>query len=125
MKPQMRNTPNPSVTVLTISMSLLIVHFITSWNWPVIASLITGVACVIFPGLAVKVDYIWKKVTSSVGVIVQHFILILVYYLFLFPLAMGARLFSKDDPLQLSNNSSSTFVDVNKTVSKKDLERPW
>jgi hypothetical protein len=75
--------------------------------------------------LAVKVDYIWKAVTGSLGVIVQHVILILVYYLFLFPLAMGARLFSKDDSLQLSNNSSSTFVDENKTVSKKDLERPW
>jgi hypothetical protein len=120
----MRNT-NPNVTVLTISMSLLIVHFITSWDWPVVASLITGVACVIFPALAVKVDYIWKAVTRSLGVIVQHFILILVYYLFLFPLAIGARIFSKDDPLRLSNNSSSTFVDVNKIISKKDLERPW
>jgi hypothetical protein len=121
----MRNMTNPNVTVLTISMSLLIVHFITSWDWPVLTSLITGVACVIFPALAVKMDYLWKAVTRSIGIIVQHFILILVYYLFLFPLAMGARLFSQDDPLRLSNNSSSTFVDVNKAVSKKDLERPW
>jgi len=121
----MKNTTNPNVTVLTISMSLLILHFITSWEWPVVAALTTGVACVIFPILAVKTDHIWKILTNVLGLIVQRLILILVYYLFLFPLAMGARLFSKDDPLRLSNNSSSTFVDINKVINKNEFERPW
>jgi hypothetical protein len=34
-------------------------------------------------------------------------------------------LFRKRDPLQLSNNSSSTFIDINKSFDKKGFENPW
>jgi hypothetical protein len=112
-------------TILTISMGLLIVHFITKWEWPVIASLVVGVCGIIFPKLALKIDYIWKALTKLIGAIVQRCVLILIFYLLLFPIAWAAKLFSKNKLLQLSDNSSSTFVDENRSFDKKGFERQW
>ena len=122
---EMKNANSAMLTVLTISMSLLILHFVGRWDWPVIASLIIGVAGVVSPKLALKVEYLWKALTKLLGLMVQRIVLILIFYLFLFPMALVARLISKRDPLQLSNNSSSTFVDINKSFDKKGFENPW
>jgi len=121
----MKNKNSPTLTVLTISMSLLIVHFITKWDWPVIASLIIGIAGVISPKVGLKIEYVWKALTELLGFIVQRLVLTLIFYLILFPIALAAKLFSKRDPLQLSNNSSSTFMDINKSFDKKEFEKPW
>lgn len=122
---EMKNKNSPTLTVLTISMSLLIVHFITKWDWPVIASLIIGIAGVISPKVGLKIEYVWKALTELLGFIVQRLVLTLIFYLILFPIALAAKLFSKRDPLQLSNNSSSTFMDINKSFDKKEFEKPW
>jgi len=121
----MKNVNSATFTVLTISMSLLILHFVAKWDWPVIASLIIGIAGIISPKVALMIEYLWKALTKILGFIVQRLALILVFYLFLFPVALAAKLFRKRDPLQLSNNSSSTFIDINKSFDKKGFENPW
>lgn len=112
-------------TVLTLSMSLLIIHFITSRDWPVIASLVLGVGGIVFPWFALKVDYFWKALTKFVGFVIQRLVLILIYYLCLFPIALAARLLRKGNPLQLSDDGSSTYVDAHKSFDKKEFEKPW
>jgi hypothetical protein len=42
----------------------------------------------------------------------------------LFPLALAARLFIKD-PLMLSSRCDSYFIDTNRQIGKKDLEKMW
>jgi hypothetical protein len=38
---------------------------------------------------------------------------------------MLAKFFSKNDPLMLKNNGSSTFVDSQKEYVKAYFEKPW
>jgi len=122
---EMKNETRATLTVLTISMSLLVLHFITKSDWPVIASLIIGMAGAISTEVAVKIEYVWKALTKLLGLIIQRLVLILIFFLILFPVAVAARIFAKRDPLQLSNNSSSTFTDINKTFEKSGFEKPW
>jgi len=121
----MKNENRATLTVLTISTSLLVFHFITKWDWPVIASLIIGIAGVISPIAATKIEYVWKALTKLLGLIVQRLILILIFFLILFPVALASRLFAKRDPLQLFVDSSSTFTDIHKPFEKRTFENPW
>lgn len=115
----------PAITVLTLTTSLLIIHFISGWDWPVIVSLVLGMSAVIVPKIAIKIDFGWKVITRLVGVAIQQIVLTLIFYFILTPVALISRWVSKRDPLNLSNRKSSTFADVNKTFQKKEFEKPW
>jgi len=47
-----------------------------------------------------------------------------VFFLFLFPISLFSKLFTKD-PLMLSNKYDSYFIDVNKEMNTKDFEKTW
>jgi hypothetical protein len=111
--------------ILTMSMSLLIIHFLTKWSWPVIASLVIGMMGILVPKVGSKIAFGWKKITMFIGIILQRIVLILIFYIFLVPVAFASRLFSKRKPIQLSNEQSSTFIELNKSFDKKGFEKPW
>jgi|SRR5688572_1394465 len=120
-----RDLKSAILTVLTLCMSLLMIHFISGWQWPVIASLILGLTGVIFPKLAFIIERFWKFITKFIGMLIQRVILVIVFLFLLFPIAIAARLFRKHDAMNLSHTLSSTFVDVNKKFDAHDFEKPW
>lgn len=59
------------------------------------------------------------------GWVMSKVILSIIFYLFLFPIALLARLFG-NNPMRLKKSSeSSYYVDRNHTYSSGDLENPW
>jgi len=106
-------------------MSLLIIHFVTKWSWPVIASLVVGMIAILVPRAGSHIALGWKKITMLIGFILQRIVLILIFYIFLVPIAFTSRLFRKRKSIQLSDEPSSTFIELNKSFDRREFEKPW
>jgi hypothetical protein len=72
-----------------------------------------------------KIIWIWNKLTEVLGLIMPNVLLTIVFYLFLTPLAWLNRINRKRNPLQLRNETSSTFISKRKEFSKASLEKIW
>jgi len=113
-----------SKTMLTISMGFLALHLIFLWKWAIIVSLIVGIIGITSPFLSIKIEWIWMKLAYVLGLIIPKIMFTLVFYLFLFPLALLYRIFNKDT-LMLSKKYKSYFIDVKKEIDKKSFEKTW
>ncbi|MBI4945058.1 MAG: hypothetical protein HY840_01505 [Bacteroidetes bacterium] len=116
---------NPIKTVLTISMGFIIVYLITKWNWAIFVSLLIGLIGIFSNYLSKKIDFIWMKIAWLLGLIVPNILLTAIFFLFLFPIAVLARLFSNKDPLNLKNRSNSIFRNSSKQFDKASFEKTW
>lgn len=111
-------------TMLVISTGFLIVYTIFSWQWALIVSLSAGVIGIVSGYLSTKIEWLWMKLTKILGYIVPNILLSIVFYFFLFPIALLSRLFRKD-PLMLSGKYHTYFVEINKEPDKKSFEKIW
>jgi hypothetical protein len=115
----------PAKTVLTISTGFIVIYLITGWNWPIFVSLVLGLTGIISNYLSAKIDFLWMKLASLLGLIVPNILLGIVFYLFLFPISVLSRLSGKKDPLNLKNKNDSMFIICNKHFNKRSFENPW
>jgi hypothetical protein len=115
---------NSKSTILVISMGFLILFIAFRWQWALYVSLATGLTGILSGYMSRLIDKGWMKLSGFLGKIVPSVMLGIVFYLFLFPLSLVSRLFSKD-PLMLSGRHESYFVDVQKEFDRKDMEKIW
>lgn len=111
-------------TILVIVAGLLVLSFIFDLPLLVVIATAIGVSSLMSTHLANAVVWIWEKLAQVLGFINTRILLSLLFYVFLFPIAMLSRLFSKD-PMQLKNPQASVFIDRNHTYTSKDLENMW
>jgi hypothetical protein len=116
---------NPAKTVLTITLGFLVIFLVTKQNWALLTSLLVGFSGLISTYLASKIEFLWFKLAWLLSKIVPNILLGLVFYLFLFPMALLSRLFGQKDPMHLKNKYPSLFKDVNKTFSPETFDNPW
>lgn len=119
------NKTEPIKTVLTICIGFLFIFLITKHRWAVSVSIIIGLAGLFSPYLSKKIDYLWMKLTYVLGLIVPNILLSIIFYLFLFPISLVARIFRKEDPLKLTNKLNSVYENSNVLFDKKHFEHPW
>lgn len=127
----MKIESNPSKTVLTIVVGLLAVYFVIAMRWEIdqpwllkIATII-GLLSVISNYIAIKIEWLWFKLTWVLSLIVPNILLSILFYAFLFPVAILSRITSNKNFLQLKNSGKGTWIDVQKDFQSKDLENPW
>lgn len=111
-------------TILVIVAGLLLLSFIFDAPLMVAIATTVGVASLVSNHLANAIVWFWEKLAQVLGFINTRILLSVLFYLFLFPIAMLSRLFSKD-PMQLKNPKASVFVTRNHTYTSKDLENMW
>ena len=116
---------DPVKTCLTISVGFVVVYLITKANWSLTVALVVGLIGVLSDFLAKKVDWLWMQLTKVLSLIVPNILLSAIFYLFLFPISILARVFGKSDPLLLKNSKSSTYKAENKVFEKESFENPW
>ena|ERR1035437_7052272 len=122
----MKNTNSqPIKTILTISMGFILVFYITHSKWYILVSFIIGVAGLSSTYLAIKIDWLWMKLTYILSLIVPNILLSIVFYCFLFPIALLSKLFGKKDPLLLKKGLKSTYMVTNKSFEKSTFEKSW
>ena len=88
-------------------------------------ALSVGLAGVISEYLALKIEWLWFKLAKLLSYIVPNILLSIVYYFFLFPIALLLKVVSRKNLLQLKKEGNTNWVSVNKQFGKKDLENPW
>ena len=117
--------PEPSKTVLVITVGLLIVFMVTHWQPALISSMLIGIAGMFSQYLAIKIDFLWMKLTWVLSLIVPNILLSIVFYTMLTPIALLSRVFSKKDELFLKNTRPSLFKEYNKIFDKESFKNPW
>jgi hypothetical protein len=111
-------------TMLVISMGFLIMYLALGWKWAVYVSLGVGITGAASAYLSRKIEWAWMKLAKLLGYIMPNILLSIVFFLFLFPVALISRLFNKD-PLKLSGKYKSYFTDVTVQMDKKSFEKTW
>ena len=117
-------TDTSKSTILVISMGFLILYLLFAWQWAVLVSLMVGVVGALSGYLSQKIEWVWMKIAQLLGYIIPNILLTLMFFLFLYPISLLSKLFSKD-PLMLSNQYKTYFVDINKAIDKKSFEKTW
>jgi hypothetical protein len=111
-------------TMLVISMGFLILYLLFSWQWAVIVSLVVGLMGIVSNALSKRFEWVWMTLSRIFSYVMPSILLGIIFYLFLFPLSLLSKLFTKD-PLMLLKKYSTYFVNVEKTFDKKNMEKPW
>ena len=119
------NKSEPIKTVLTIVVGFGILFLVTRLPGFLYTALIIGAAGLVSSYLARLIDFCWMKLAYVLSFIVPNILLTVIFYLFLFPLALLSKISKKKDPLILSNKLKSTFVSTNKKFTAADFEKPW
>ncbi len=118
------NKPDPNATMLVITVGLLVLYLIFSWQWAVYASLLIGLIGVFSVALSRWIEKGWMALARILSYIVPTIILTVIFYLILFPVSLLSKLFIKDQ-LMRKNSYKSMFVDVNRNPDKKSFEKTW
>jgi len=111
-------------TILVISMGFLILYLVFSWQWAIITSLVIGLVGIISGTVSRIIEKGWMALSHILSFIIPSILLGIVFYLFLFPMSLISKLFTKDS-LMLSNKYETYFVTINKEIDKKSFEKIW
>jgi hypothetical protein len=120
-----RNNSNTLKTLLTISVGFIFIYLITKWNWTILVSFVIGLIGIFSTYLSKKIEYIWMKLSWILSFIIPNILLGTIFYLFLFPISVLAKLFGHKDPLLLKRKYNSTFRNCSKQFDKNTFENPW
>lgn len=116
---------NPSKTALTISMGFLLIFWFTRMDWALTVSIIIGIIGVLSDALSKYIEIAWMKLSYVLSLIVPNIILGIVFFLFLLPLSILARIFRKEDALKLKNTFNTVYSEKNKSYDKAHFENMW
>ena len=115
----------PTKTVLTIVVGMVVIHVVAGWQWPLIAAIVVGLLGMFSTYLSIKIDFLWMKLAWVLSLIVPNILLSAVFFLFLFPVAVLSRMFGKKAPLFLKNPKGSTYISNNRTFDIPSFEKTW
>ena len=75
--------------------------------------------------LSKKIDYLWMKFAWLLSFIIPNILLSIVFYGFLYPIAMISKLFKAKTHVKLKNDVESLYVERNISFDKTSFEKPW
>lgn len=115
-------------TILTICVALVVVFIFSKQHhkfWLTI-SVVLGLIGMFSKYLTSKLAWAWIKLSEGMGAVSSRIILSLVFFVFLFPVAMLSRLFGNKNSLQLKKPEGTTYYFTrNHKFEAKDLENVW
>ncbi len=111
-------------TCLVIMTGLLVFWWIYRVDTLILVAGGIGITGAFLPRLAYWVDWAWYKLAEGMGWVMSKVILSLVFYVFLFPIALLSRLTTKDT-LQLKRRKDSYWTVREHAYAAKDLDNAW
>jgi len=118
-------TDTSKSTILVICMGFLVLFLLFKWKWALYTSLGVGVVSLASSFMSRKIEWVWMKLSEILGYIVPNILLTLIFFLFLFPISLLAKLFNKDN-LMLSKKYKSYFIDTSdREMDVKSFEKTW
>lgn len=110
---------------LVIVTGLLVLFFIFKSDYFLYAAVLVGLVSIAIPFLGDLLVKGWFKLAEILGRINGSILLTLVFFVFLFPIALLSRL-GRKNPLGLQKEKTdSVFMERNHRYTAKDLENVW
>jgi hypothetical protein len=110
---------------LTIVCGLLILHIWQGWPFALALATLIALLVLVSQTLAVWIERSWFGLAEILGRIVPPFVLFLVFFLFLVPIALVSKWFRRKDYLMIRRQLSTTWRETGKIFSESDMEKPW
>jgi hypothetical protein len=118
-----------NILVIIVGISLLAWTFkFVTMEWKIIIwkiMLCVGLITLIFPVAAKWVEWAWLKLALGLGWVNSRILLTVLYFVFLFPIALISRLFTKDPLMLKGKGAKSLYVTRDHLYKKHDLENIW
>jgi len=115
-------------TILVLCVALVVIFFATKqkYTYYLTASVVLGVIGMFSNYLTSKISWAWLKFGEMIGAVMSRVILSVVFFLFLFPIALLSRLFSKNNSLQLKKSAGDSYYFTrNHKYEAQDLKNVW
>jgi len=115
-------------TILVLCVALVVIFFATKQkhNYYLTVSVVLGAIGIFSNYLTSKISWAWLKFGEMIGAVMSKVILSAVFFLFLFPIALLSRLFSKNYSLQLKKSTGDSYYFTrNHKYEAKDLKNVW
>lgn len=110
---------------LVIVTGLLVLYFVFKSPWLLYGAVGVGVLSLAIPVVGDFIVKIWFKLAEVLGNINGKIILSIMFFVFLWPIALLYRLTSKN-PLAIKRTDDSSFyTERNHLYKKEDLEQTW
>ena len=116
---------NPVHTMLVITVGFIMLYFIFKWKWFLLIAFACGLTGILSPFLSKQIDFLWMKLALLLSFIVPNILLGIIFYLFLFPIALISRIFGNKDPLKIKFKGSSLYKERERQFDKTSFENPW
>ncbi len=110
--------------MLVITTGMLLIYLIKQQSVFLYLAIAFGLTGIFFRPLALIIATIWYKLGDWLGFIVSKIVLTLVFFFFLFPIALLYRLFNKD-PLRLKKPRQSNWSVREHLYTENDLKNIW
>lgn len=114
-------------TILAIVLGLLVIFLIgkAQHKWMVTVSVLLLLIGLFSPFLSSKIAWAWNKLSHVMGYVMSRVLLSIIFFVFLWPISLLARL-SKKDQLQLKKTGSdSYYINRDHQYKPEDLDNSW
>lgn len=111
--------------ILVLSLAPVAVYLVWGgrpWLW---GGLSIGLLGLLWPAAGALLAKAWQQLAHLLGRVNGSLLLGLVFFLVLWPTALLARLFRREDRLQLRRKTGSYFQVREHTFTAEDLQDPW
>ncbi len=116
---------NPIHTMLVITVGFILIYFIFKWKWFLMIAFLCGITGIFSPFLSKQIDFLWMKLATVLSFIIPNIILGIIFYFFLFPIAIISKLLGSKDPLKIHFKGESMYRETEKQFDPKSFENPW
>lgn len=115
--------------ILIICVGLLVMYFLSKqqYRWLITLTIVLGLVGTFSPFITGKIVWLWMQLGEKMGWVMSKLILGTVFFLFLLPMALLSRAFSKENSsLQLKKPiGDSYYFTRNHKYEPKDLKNVW
>lgn len=111
-------------TCIVIMTGLLVFWLIYKVKILITLAVVIGLIGAFIPSIARWIHWAWYKLADALGFVMSKVLLSVVFFIFLFPIAVVARMFNKDH-LQLKRKPDTYWTSRGHKYSGKDLEQSW
>ncbi|MES2620945.1 MAG: hypothetical protein V4615_08835 [Bacteroidota bacterium] len=115
-------------TILVLCVAFLVIYFLTKQQHTYLLKLSIGLGLIgmFSKYLTSKISWAWLKLGEMMGAVMSKVILSVVFFGFLFPIALLSRVFSGNkNILQLKKPEGSYYFSRNHKYESKDLKNLW
>ncbi len=116
---------NSKETIIVLITACLILNcFFKNQIW-FYSGILLGLIGIFSNYISEKIHFAWMTLAKLMSKISTTILLFILFFLILTPMALLKKRFSAFNFLLKNNNLKSTFIDINKTYGKSDLEKMW